>query len=121
MCSFYDKDAPIYTMSRFLPPSKIMGAGEPGAWLEWWLAAVSGVGCGEPGSRRKGGRKQGSHAYVHVLGLSPAHSNRSPFPPNQPTDVERSILGDGCIIEQDARIIHSVVGLRSIVREVSLL
>ena len=22
-CSFYDKDAPIYTMSRFLPPSKI--------------------------------------------------------------------------------------------------
>lgn len=22
--SFYDKDAPIYTMSRFLPPSKIM-------------------------------------------------------------------------------------------------
>ncbi len=27
--SFYDKDAPIYTMSRFLPPSKVMGAGEP--------------------------------------------------------------------------------------------
>ena len=26
--SFYDKDAPIYTMSRFLPPSKVMGAGE---------------------------------------------------------------------------------------------
>ncbi len=25
--SFYDKDAPIYTMSRFLPPSKVMGAG----------------------------------------------------------------------------------------------
>lgn len=25
-CSFYDKDAPIYTMSRFLPPSKIMDA-----------------------------------------------------------------------------------------------
>lgn len=23
LCSFYDKDAPIYTMSRFLPPSKI--------------------------------------------------------------------------------------------------
>lgn len=23
VCSFYDKDAPIYTMSRFLPPSKI--------------------------------------------------------------------------------------------------
>jgi glucose-1-phosphate adenylyltransferase len=22
--SFYDKDAPIYTMSRFLPPSKVM-------------------------------------------------------------------------------------------------
>lgn len=22
-CSFYDKDAPIYTMSRFLPPSKV--------------------------------------------------------------------------------------------------
>lgn len=29
-CSFYDKDAPIYTMSRFLPPSKVMGAGEAG-------------------------------------------------------------------------------------------
>jgi glucose-1-phosphate adenylyltransferase len=26
--SFYDKDAPIYTMSRFLPPSKILD-GEP--------------------------------------------------------------------------------------------
>ena len=22
-CSFYDRDAPIYTMSRFLPPSKV--------------------------------------------------------------------------------------------------
>ncbi|PSC75177.1 ADP-glucose pyrophosphorylase small subunit isoform A [Micractinium conductrix] len=56
--SFYDKDAPIYTMSRFLPPSKVMGA-----------------------------------------------------------DVERSILGDGCIVEPDAKIHHSVVGLRSIIRE----
>jgi glucose-1-phosphate adenylyltransferase len=26
LCSFYDKDAPIYTMSRFLPPSKVIGA-----------------------------------------------------------------------------------------------
>lgn len=34
-------------------------------------------------------------------------------------EVERSILGDGCIVEPDAKIIHSVVGLRSIVREVS--
>lgn len=25
-CSFYDKDAPIYTMSRFLPPSKVQDA-----------------------------------------------------------------------------------------------
>lgn len=24
--SFYDRDAPIYTMSRFLPPSKILDA-----------------------------------------------------------------------------------------------
>jgi ADP-glucose pyrophosphorylase len=24
--SFYDKDAPIYTMSRFLPPSKVMNS-----------------------------------------------------------------------------------------------
>lgn len=56
--SFYDKDAPIYTMSRFLPPSKVMGA-----------------------------------------------------------DVERSILGDGCIVEPDTRIFHSVIGLRSIIRE----
>jgi glucose-1-phosphate adenylyltransferase len=23
LCSFYDRDAPIYTMSRFLPPSKV--------------------------------------------------------------------------------------------------
>ena len=33
-------------------------------------------------------------------------------------EVERSILGDGCVVEPDARIIHSVVGLRSIIREV---
>ena len=26
MCSFYDFDAPIYTMSRFLPPSKVADA-----------------------------------------------------------------------------------------------
>ena len=26
LCSFYDKDAPIYTMSRFLPPSKVLDA-----------------------------------------------------------------------------------------------
>ena len=32
--------------------------------------------------------------------------------------MERSILGDGCIIEPDAKILHSVVGLRSIIREV---
>ncbi len=25
-CSFYDRDAPIYTMSRFLPPSKVLDA-----------------------------------------------------------------------------------------------
>jgi len=25
-CSFYDKDSPIYTMSRFLPPSKVLDA-----------------------------------------------------------------------------------------------
>jgi glucose-1-phosphate adenylyltransferase len=25
-CSFYDKEAPIYTMSRFLPPSKVVDA-----------------------------------------------------------------------------------------------
>jgi glucose-1-phosphate adenylyltransferase len=24
--SFYDKDSPIYTMSRFLPPSKVLDA-----------------------------------------------------------------------------------------------
>ncbi|EFN59695.1 hypothetical protein CHLNCDRAFT_56519 [Chlorella variabilis] len=32
-------------------------------------------------------------------------------------DVERSILGDGCIVEPDAKIHHSVIGLRSIIRE----
>lgn len=26
LCSFYDRDAPIYTMSRFLPPSKVQGS-----------------------------------------------------------------------------------------------
>ena len=35
-----------------------------------------------------------------------------------PAEVERSILGDGCVVEPDARIFHSVVGLRSIIREV---
>lgn len=56
--SFYDKDAPIYTMSRFLPPSKVLDA-----------------------------------------------------------TVEHSILGDGCTVEKGCRIIHSVVGLRSRIRE----
>ena len=56
--SFYDKDAPIYTMSRFLPPSKIIDA-----------------------------------------------------------TVERSILGDGCTVESGSRVYHSVVGLRSRIRQ----
>ncbi|GAB4822316.1 hypothetical protein N2152v2_009362 [Parachlorella kessleri] len=56
--SFYDKDAPIYTMSRFLPPSKVMGA-----------------------------------------------------------DVVESILGDGCVVGEGSRIVKSVVGLRSRIRE----
>ena len=56
--SFYDKDAPIYTMSRFLPPSKIIDA-----------------------------------------------------------VVERSILGDGCTVEKGSRVVHSVVGLRSRIKE----
>ncbi|KAL6772069.1 AGP4 [Auxenochlorella protothecoides x Auxenochlorella symbiontica] len=52
--SFYDKDAPIYTMSRFLPPCKVLSA-----------------------------------------------------------EVEMSILGDGCTVNQGSRIVHSVIGLRS--------
>lgn len=56
--SFYDKDAPIYTMSRFLPPCKVIDS-----------------------------------------------------------EVERSILGDGCIIEAGSKIHHSVVGLRSRIGE----
>lgn len=56
--SFYDKHAPIYTMSRFLPPSKVMGA-----------------------------------------------------------EITHSILGDGCVVEPGAKILHSVVGLRARIRE----
>lgn len=52
--SFYDKDAPIYTMSRFLPPSKVLDA-----------------------------------------------------------TVERSIIGDGCVIDSGSSVVHSVIGLRS--------
>lgn len=55
--SFYDRDAPIYTMSRFLPPSK--------------------VGSGSA--------------------------------------IERSILGDGCVVRSGCKIEHSVVGLRSLI------
>lgn len=43
------------------------------------------------------------------------------LPPSPLSEVERSILGDGCIVEPDARILHSVVGLRSIIREVRVL
>lgn len=57
--SFYDRDAPIYTMSRFLPPSK--------------------VGSG--------------------------------------SSIERSILGDGCVVRSGCKIAHSVVGLRSLIGE----
>ena len=55
--SFYYRDAPIYTMSRFLPPSK--------------------VGSG--------------------------------------SSIERSILGDGCVVRDGCTIAHSVVGLRSLI------
>ena len=56
--SFFDRNAPIYTQSRYLPPSKIMSA-----------------------------------------------------------QVTGSVLGDGCLIMDDATIDHSVVGLRSIVNK----
>jgi len=49
--------------------------------------------------------------------LTPSPPCLSLRPPPAP-EVERSILGDGCIVEPDARILHSVVGLRSIIREV---
>jgi glucose-1-phosphate adenylyltransferase len=39
--SFYDKDAPIYTMSRFLPPSKVMNSES-----HTGLAAGTGAGSG---------------------------------------------------------------------------
>lgn len=49
--------------------------------------------------------------------LPTTHLNNNTPPPCPHTDVERSILGDGCIVEPDAKITHSVVGLRSIIRE----
>ena len=57
-CSFYDRDAPIYTMSRFLPPSKV-----------------------------------------------------------QDSEVNNSILGDGCVIRAGSKINHSVIGLRALINE----
>jgi len=54
--SFYDHDSPIYTMSRFLPPSKM-------------------IDC----------------------------------------TITDSVIGDGCVIRQGARINHSVIGLRSLI------
>lgn len=56
--SFYDRDAPIYTMSRFLPPSKV-----------------------------------------------------------QDSEVNNSILGDGCVIRAGSKINHSVIGLRTLINE----
>ena len=55
--SFYDRAAPIYTMSRYLPPSKLLDC-----------------------------------------------------------DIADSIIGDGCVIRQ-AKVHHSVVGLRSLIGE----
>lgn len=49
--SFYDKDAPIYTMSRFLPPSKVMDSKCRPAWpcvccCRDWVAKEHGEeGC----------------------------------------------------------------------------
>lgn len=57
-CSFYDRDAPIYTMSRFLPPSKV-----------------------------------------------------------QDSEVNNTILGDGCVIRAGSKINHSVIGLRALINE----
>jgi glucose-1-phosphate adenylyltransferase len=53
--SFYDRKAPIYTQSRYLPPSKLLGC-----------------------------------------------------------DVTQSVIGDGCYLES-SKIMHSVIGLRSLV------
>ena len=58
LCSFYDREAPIYTMSRFLPPSKVLDA-----------------------------------------------------------EVSQSIIGDGCLIRANAKITHSVIGLRALIGE----
>lgn len=140
--SFYDKDAPIYTMSRFLPPSKVMGAGKlcrllrvlhqrrvlallwPAAEIAAaceraspWLALASGSSA--PGAPAEGLLRRLPHnapAPTQTGSSAPLISSPSPTSP----EVERSILGDGCIVEPDARILHSVVGLRSIIREVSL-
>jgi len=60
--SFYDKDAPIYTMSRFLPPSKVMD----GEWTAGPCRAQaqtnSGLYCVAAGRRR-------SHVAAAVAAL----------------------------------------------------
>eukprot|EP00873_Tetraselmis_striata_P021066 jgi/Tetstr1/441330/TSEL_029581.t1 len=56
--SFYEREAPIYTMPRFLPPSKMLDA-----------------------------------------------------------DVANSIIGDGCVVRANAKISHSVVGVRALISE----
>lgn len=48
---------------------------------------------------------------------------RGPPLPKQPTktnktDVVESILGDGCVVGEGSKIVKSVVGLRSRIREV---
>ena len=144
--SFYDKDAPIYTMSRFLPPSKVMGAGKLCRLLRvlhprhqtGWGGPLHCSGLLLRSGQLASGRLLGWRSRVAAERpepqprgrLPPAQCSRPnsnwllcpalllPFSPSP--EVERSILGDGCIVEPDARILHSVVGLRSIIREVSL-
>jgi glucose-1-phosphate adenylyltransferase len=57
--SFYDKDAPIYTMSRFLPPSKVLDK----------------------------------------------------------VKIRNAIIGDGSLVKANATISNSIIGLRSLIGE----
>jgi hypothetical protein len=75
--SFYDKDAPIYTMSRFLPPSKVVDAEVSCRWLRARQGCLHTSQHEPPGE----GGQRGWHPYLHERQPRTLGSRRPPRGP----------------------------------------
>ena len=128
--SFYDKDAPIYTMSRFLPPSKVLRHSPSfSAKQETTMSMIPTLACASAAFQSNltaspcCARAMASAATSCTCTMAPVIAVKGVtwgvplWPQVLDAEVTNSILGDGCVVRGGTTIKHSVIGLRSLIGE----